>query len=330
MSQKVAIPMIDCRHAAGQDAVARIRQKLSPRGDVVSAQGRQRTLDVFGEALSPKQVVERICREVESNGLPALLDYSRQLDQSNVTAETIRVSEDQLRSAHQSVDPAFLQAVRHVRDNVLAFQKAILHTDVWLKQPDSTLGLIYRPLERVGCCVPGGAAAYPSTLLMTVVPAQAAGVKEIVVVAPPTPFGANNKDVQAVCWELGIRELYRMGGAQGVAALAYGVEGIRPVDKIVGPGNLFVALAKQLVSDRVGIDMMAGPTEVVVLADQSTSAKLLAADLISQADHAPAPASSSPGRVNWHRRWRLPWKGNSTASIEVNWRAKASKRMAPS
>ena len=287
MSQKVAIPMIDCRHAAGQDAVARIRQKLSPRGDVVSAQGRQRTLDVFGEALSPKQVVERICREVESNGLPALLDYSRQLDQSNVTAETIRVSEDQLRSAHQSVDPAFLQAVRHVRDNVLAFQKAILHTDVWLKQPDSTLGLIYRPLERVGCCVPGGAAAYPSTLLMTVVPAQAAGVKEIVVVAPPTPFGANNKDVQAVCWELGIRELYRMGGAQGVAALAYGVEGIRPVDKIVGPGNLFVALAKQLVSDRVGIDMMAGPTEVVVLADQSTSAKLLAADLISQAEHAP-------------------------------------------
>jgi histidinol dehydrogenase len=287
MSPSVALATIDCRQAAGQAAVARIRQKLSPRGEVVSTQGRQRTLDVFGEALSPRQVVERICRDVEVGGLSALLDYGQKLDRSGVSGQTIRVAAEQMQESHAAADPAFLSAVRHVRDNVLRFQQAILHRDVWVNDADSQLGMIYRPLDRVGCCVPGGAAAYPSTLLMTVVPAQAAGVRQIAVMAPPTPFGADNRDVQAVCWELGVRELYRMGGAQGVAALAYGVEGIPSVDKIVGPGNLFVALAKQLVSDRVGIDMMAGPTEVVLLADESASADLVAADLISQAEHAP-------------------------------------------
>jgi histidinol dehydrogenase len=136
-------------------------------------------------------------------------------------------------------------------------------------------------------------------LLMTVVPAQAAGVDQIAVMAPPTHFGADNRDVQAACFELGVHELYRMGGAQGVAALAYGVEGISPVDKIVGPGNLFVALAKQLVSDRVGIDMLAGPTEVVILADDSADVDLVAADLISQAEHAPGASIL----ITWSSEW---------------------------
>ena len=127
------------------------------------------------------------------------------------------------------------------------------------------LGLLYRPIRRVGVCIPGGAAAYPSSLLMTVVPAQAAGVAEIAVVVPPSPFGGFNTDILAACHALGVTDVYRIGGAQGVAALAYGLKaiGLEPVDKIVGPGNLFVALAKQHVFGTVDIDSIAGPSEVV-------------------------------------------------------------------
>ncbi len=151
------------------------------------------------------------------------------------------------------------------------------------------LGLLYRPIRRVGVCIPGGAAAYPSSLLMTVVPAQAAGVAEIAVVVPPSPFGGFNTDILAACHALGVTEVYRIGGAQGVAALAYGLKaiGLEPVDKIVGPGNLFVALAKQHVFGTVDIDSIAGPSEVVLIADRSAVPAFVAADLISQAEHSP-------------------------------------------
>src|SRR5205807_7778961 len=149
------------------------------------------------------------------------------------------------------------------------------------------LRMRYRPMRRVGICIPGGAAAYPSTLLMTVCPAQAAGVKELAVVVPPSEHGGYNRDQLATCHELGVTEVYRIGGAQAVAALAYGVDGIAAVDMIVGPGNLFVTLAKRHVFGHVAIDMLAGPTEVVVLADESAPPEYVAADLISQAEHAP-------------------------------------------
>src|SRR6516225_5724740 len=158
------------------------------------------------------------------------------------------------------------------------------------------LRLRYRPMRRVGVLVPGGAAAYPSTLLMTVCPAQAAGVRELAVVMPPTPAGAYNNDLLAVCHELGVGEVYRVGGAQAVAALAYGVEGLPAVDMIVGPGNIFVALAKRYVFGQVAIDCIAGPSEVVVLADESAHAEFVAADLIAQAEHAPG----SSILLTWH------------------------------
>jgi histidinol dehydrogenase len=142
-------------------------------------------------------------------------------------------------------------------------------------------------MKRVGICIPGGAAAYPSTLLMTAVPAQVAGVRELAVVVPPTAFGGYNVDLLAACRELGVTEIYRIGGAQAVAALAYGVEGIPRVDKIVGPGNLFVALAKRHVFGEVDIDSIAGPSEVIVIADASANAAFVASDLISQAEHSP-------------------------------------------
>src|SRR5437764_2814198 len=149
------------------------------------------------------------------------------------------------------------------------------------------LRLRYRPMRRVGIMVPGGAASYPSTLLMTVCPAQAAGVKELAVVMPPTPAGAYNADLLAVCHELGVGEVYRAGGAQAVAALAYGVAGMPAVDMIVGPGNLFVALAKRYVFGQVAIDCIAGPSEIIVVADDSAKPVFVAADLIAQAEHAP-------------------------------------------
>src|SRR5256714_4966547 len=142
-------------------------------------------------------------------------------------------------------------------------------------------------MNRVGVMVPGGAAAYPSTILMTVCPAQAAGVKEIAVVMPPTPNGAYNRDLLAVCHELGVAEVYRIGGAQAVAALAYGVQGLPAVDMIVGPGSVFVTLAKRYVCGQVAIDCLAGPSEVVVLADDSATPAFVAADLIAQAEHDP-------------------------------------------
>jgi histidinol dehydrogenase len=286
-SSPLQLQRIDTREDNIETALTALRERMSPRGDVVSDRGRQLTLEVFGEALAPQQVVERICGEVRREGLPAVLNYSRQLDHAELTAETVRVSEEEIRQAHAEANPAFLATVRRIRDNILDFQRKILHQDVTVTRPGITLQQRYLPLERVGVCVPGGAAAYPSTVLMSAVPAQAAGVRQIAVVAPPTDFGANNPDVLATCHEIGVEEIYRVGGAQAVAALAYGVQAIPQVDKIVGPGNLFVALAKRLVYGEVSIDSIAGPSEVVVIADASTRPDFAAADMLAQAEHAP-------------------------------------------
>lgn len=287
MTNSVQIQRIDARRDDVTAALDALRAKLSPSGNVVSEAGRRRTLEVFGEPLSPVQVVERICDDVRRTGFAAVLDYSKKLDRAELTRETIRVSADELAAAHAAADPRLLQAIRRVRQNVLEFQTAILHRDKELRRPGVMLAQRYVPLNRVGVCVPGGAAAYPSTVLMAAVPAQAAGVKEVAVVSPPTAFGANNPVVLATCHEIGIREVYRIGGAQGIAALAYGIDGIPKVDKIVGPGNLFVALAKRHVYGEVDIDSIAGPSEVVVLADDTTRADFTAADLLAQAEHAP-------------------------------------------
>lgn len=272
---------------------------------MVSEAGRKKTIEVFGEPLSPVEVVSRICHDVRERGLDAVLEYTAKLDGAKLTAETIRVPQGELEAAHRAADPQFLSTLRRIRENVLQFQTAILHSDTtvplehggWLRQR-------YLPIERAGLCVPGGAAAYPSTVLMTALPAQAAGVKELVVVAPPTPFGSYNQDLLATCHELGITEVYRLGGAQAVAAMAYGLHSspqkgqgvLRAVDKIVGPGNLFVALAKKHVFGEVDIDSIAGPSEVIVIGDETTSAEWTAADLLAQAEHSPG----SSILITWH------------------------------
>ncbi len=279
---------LDCAHEDTAARIDEIRRQLSPDGEVVSERGRALTQKVFGEVLSPVRSVERICNEVHSRGFDAVRHFSKQFDDFDLTPANLRVPKEELEAAHREAEPALLESVRRIRRDILAFQMGILHRDAALRDRDlQEIRLRYRPMRRVGICVPGGAAAYPSTLLMTVCPAQAAGVKEIAVVAPPTPFGVFDRDVLAVCHELGVTEVYRVGGAQAVAALAYGIEGLPRVDMIVGPGNLFVTLAKRYVFGQVGIDMLAGPTEVVVLADDSANPEYVASDLISQAEHAP-------------------------------------------
>jgi histidinol dehydrogenase len=287
MSTPFSIQRIDTRSGDVRAALDALRQKLSPAGNVVSEAGRRRTIEVFGEPLSPQQVVERICGDVKQRGLEAVLEYTRKLDKAELTIETVMVSREELAQAHAAVDPQFLATIRRIRENILQFQRAILHKDVEVKRPGVVLKQRYQPLRRVGICVPGGAAAYPSTVLMTAVPAQAAGVDVIAVMAPPTKYGAYNREVLATCHELGIREVYRVGGAQGVAMLAYGMEIVDSVDKIVGPGNLFVALAKRHVYGAVDIDSIAGPSEVVVIADDSSRPDFIAADMLAQAEHAP-------------------------------------------
>jgi len=282
---------IDCTQEDASALFAELRDKLSPRGNVVSEAGRQRTIELFGAPLTPQQVVEKICNDVRDQGLSALLEYTSKLDRKPISADNLRVSQEELEVAHAQADENFLATIRQIRDNILEFQTAILSTDVKVERnfgPGKVeLSQRYLPLQRVGICVPGGAAAYPSTVLMTAVPAQAAGVKQLAVVVPPTDFGAYNVDILATCHELGINEVYRVGGAQAVAALAYGVDGIERVDKIVGPGNLFVALAKRHVFGEVDIDSIAGPSEVIVLADETAKPEFVAADLISQAEHSP-------------------------------------------
>src|SRR3972149_5665902 len=214
------VPRIDTRQPDSQAAIDALRAKLAPGGNVVSEAGRQKTIEVFGTPLSPVEVVERICSDVRQQGLDAVLRYSAKLDGAKLTGRTLRVSAGELDAAHAAAEPAFLETIRRIRDNILRFQTAILHRDVQIETPHGGyLRQRYLPLARVGLCVPGGAAAYPSTVLMTAVPAQAAGVEQLVVVAPPTPFGAYNADLLATCHALGIDEVYRVGGAQAVAAL---------------------------------------------------------------------------------------------------------------
>jgi histidinol dehydrogenase len=298
MSHSLELLRIDTRQADVRQALAKLRERLSPRGNIVSHAGRQRTIEVFGEPLSPQEVVQRICDDVRTKGLAAVLDYSARIDKAGLTADSIRVSAAELAAAHASADKDFLASVRQIRQNILLFQQAILQHDVRIDLPSGSgyLRQRYMPLSRLGICVPGGAAAYPSTVLMTAVPAQVAGVRQLAIVAPPTNFGAYNADLLTTCHELGITEVYRLGGAQAVAALAYGVEGVPKVDKIVGPGNLFVALAKRYVFGEVDIDSIAGPSEVVVVADETARPDFTAADLIAQAEHAPG----SGILITWH------------------------------
>jgi histidinol dehydrogenase len=239
---------------------------------------------------SVADVVHGIIEQVSKGGDAAAARLTSELDRARVTPETLRVDPELLERAHREADPDLLALIRRAAANVQAYQEHILwKSPNALERDGRRLGVRYTPLRRVGVYVPGGRALYPSTVVMTVVPARVAGVKEIVMFSPPTG-GEIAPLALALAWELGVREVYRLGGAVGLAAAAFGTETISPVDKIVGPGNAYVAEAKRQLFGRVGIDSIAGPSEVLIVADDSANPSWVAADLIAQAEHDPGSA----------------------------------------
>jgi histidinol dehydrogenase len=232
----------------------------------------------------------RIVEDVRREGDAAVLRYSETFD--GVSAERLKgmlkVGERELEAAYERVDAAFLEALRKAAANIRDFHERQKRQSWFDLRPDGTMvGMNIRPLKRVGVYVPGGSAAYPSSVLMNVIPAKVAGVEEIVMVTPPATGGKEGiaPEILVAAAEAGVKEIYRIGGAQAVAALAFGTETVRPVDKIVGPGNIYVALAKRLVYGVVDIDSIAGPSEIVVLADDTADPRHVAADMLSQAEH---------------------------------------------
>ncbi|ACS98841.1 histidinol dehydrogenase [Paenibacillus sp. JDR-2] len=234
------------------------------------------------------ETVRQIVEAIKEEGDAALLAYTEQLDRVRLDASSLRVTQEEINAAYDRVDAAFLTAIREAAVNIRVFHEKQMRNSWMDLQPDGTmLGQILRPLKRVGVYVPGGKAAYPSSVLMNVIPAQVAGVPEIVMVTPPATGGKEGIDpyILVAAAEAGVKEMYRVGGAQAIAALAYGTATIAPVDKICGPGNIYVALAKRTVFGAVDIDSIAGPSEIVVLADEGANASYIAADLLSQAEH---------------------------------------------
>jgi len=252
----------------------------------------QRVLDniakLFGESLTAEQAVTRILKDVRANGDSALQQWTQRLDQ--IDLKPAPVSKAAIQSALDSISPVQRDALEKAAARIETFHRHQPLTSWFTNELGGTLGQIIRPIQRVGLYVPGGTAPLPSTVLMSAIPARVAGVKDIVVVTPPNRSVSNtdlpvNPMILAACAIAGVDEIYLLGGAQAIAALAYGTETIRPVDKIFGPGNLFVTLAKRQVYGVVGIDGLAGPTETVVIADDFANPNWVAADLLAQAEH---------------------------------------------
>ena len=230
------------------------------------------------------QAVERILQAVRAEGDAAVRRYTEQFD--GQAPASLRLEAAAIRQALAEADPEFIAALERAAANIRAYhERQKRQSFVDLKLSGSMIGQRIRPLRRVGLYVPGGTAAYPSSVLMNAIPARVAGVPEIVMVTPPAKGGGINPDILAAAALCGIEEIYPIGGAQAIAALAYGTETVRPVDKIVGPGNIYVATAKRLVYGTVDIDMIAGPSEILILADGTADPAYLAADLLSQAEH---------------------------------------------
>jgi histidinol dehydrogenase len=229
--------------------------------------------------------VRQIVADVANRGDAALLDYTEKFDKVKFTSSQILVPKDELKKAHSQIDKDLLASIRKAIANVRNYQ-----TEIFIGNKPCSSGIRYTPIRRVGVCVPGASAPLPSTVIMTAVPAQVAGVKEIAVISPPRFQGGIHPVILAVCHELGIEEVYRVGGAQAVAALAHGTQTIGKVDKIVGPGNHWVQLAKKEVFGAVDIDSIAGPSEVLIVATDAANPAWLAADMLSQAEHDPGSA----------------------------------------
>lgn len=230
--------------------------------------------------------VDEILKKVRAEGDKALFAYTREFDKAEITAETVRVTEEEIKEAYEAVDPSLVEVIRRALVNIRSFHEKQKQNSWFSSTEEGTmLGQKVTPLKRVGVYVPGGKAVYPSSVLMNIVPAKVAGVDEIIMTTPPGKDGKVCPTTLVAAREAGADVIYKAGGAQAVAALAYGTESIPKADKIVGPGNIFVALAKKAVYGYVSIDSIAGPSEILVLADETANPRYVAADLLSQAEH---------------------------------------------
>lgn len=231
--------------------------------------------------------VNAILANVKENGDKALFQYTKDFDKADINASNIKVTEEEIKEAYDRLEnPEFVQVIRRSLKNIKEYHEKQKQYSWFDSKPDgSILGQKVTPLSRVGVYVPGGKAAYPSSVLMNVIPAKVAGVEQIVMVTPPGKDGKVNPNTLVAANEAGVDVIYKVGGAQAIAALAYGTESIAKVDKIVGPGNIYVALAKKAVFGYVSIDSVAGPSEILVLADETANPRYVAADLLSQAEH---------------------------------------------
>lgn len=233
-----------------------------------------------------EQGVAEILERVKTEKDQALFDYTKKFDQADISADNIRVTEEEIQEAYDLADPTLVEIIRKALHNIKTYHEKQRQYSWFDSKPDGTmLGQKVTPLHRVGVYVPGGKAVYPSSVLMNIVPAKVAGVDEIVMVTPPGRNGKVTPNTLIAACEAGADAIYKVGGAQAIGALAYGTESIPKVDKIVGPGNIYVALAKKAVYGHVSIDAIAGPSEILVIADDTANPRYVAADLLSQAEH---------------------------------------------
>ncbi|MGE5629262.1 MAG: histidinol dehydrogenase [Solirubrobacterales bacterium] len=231
-------------------------------------------------------VVSGILSDIRENGDEAVIKYTNKFDSQNVSLENILVTEDEIKAAYAVAEKEFVDALKEAAENIIFFHEK-QERNSWMvtKEKGIVLGQRVLPLETVGIYVPGGTAAYPSSVLMNALPAKVAGVKNIIMVTPPMKDGKINPNILVAADIAGVDKIYKIGGAQSVGALAFGTETIPKVDKIVGPGNIYVAIAKKLVYGNVDIDMIAGPSEILIIADEYADPDFIAADLMSQAEH---------------------------------------------
>lgn len=230
--------------------------------------------------------VLEILEHVKNEKDQAVFDYTKQFDGADITADTITVTKEEIAQAYDLVDESLVEIIRKAKENIRIYHEKQKQYSWFDSKPDGTmLGQKVTALQRVGVYVPGGKAVYPSSVLMNVIPAKVAGVEEIVMVTPPGKDGKINPNTLMAANEAGVDVVYKVGGAQAIAALAYGTDSIPKVDKIVGPGNIYVALAKKAVYGHVSIDSIAGPSEILVIADETANPRYVAADLLSQAEH---------------------------------------------
>ena len=233
-----------------------------------------------------EQGVQEILAHVKEEKDQAVFAYTKKFDQADITADNIKVTEEEIEEAYKEVDPKLVEIIRKALLNIRTYHEKQRQYSWFDSKPDGTiLGQKVTPLHRVGVYVPGGKAVYPSSVLMNIVPAKVAGVDEIVMVTPPGKDGKVTPNTLVAAHEAGADVIYKVGGGQAIAALAYGTESIPKVDKIVGPGNIYVALAKKAVYGYVSIDAIAGPSEILVIADETANPRFVAADLLSQAEH---------------------------------------------